>query len=140
MSSTIYGIQNIIVQPRDGHSIIIHNRDKEISNPNLAHEDTSKYHMRISINKKIIKAIVDITCGNNSVVKHSSTVCRISVGSSSRTIGAGVLVLGTRTRSTRVLNFWYSYCTPTRENQSDSTRTCTRGKVLRYSYEYLHEY
>ena len=57
-----------------------------MSNPNPAREDTSIYHMRISINKKIIKAIVDITCGNISVVKHSSTVCRISVGSSSRTI------------------------------------------------------
>ena len=55
---------------------------------------------------------------------------------------AGVLVLGTRTRSTRVLNFWYSYCTRTRELQSNSTRTCTRtrGQVLRYSYEYWHEY
>ena len=57
-----------------------------MSNPNPAHEDSSKYHMRISINKNITKAIVDITCGNISVVKHSSTVCRISVGSSSRTI------------------------------------------------------
>ena len=47
---------------------------------------------------------------------------------------------GTRTRSTRVLNFWYSYCTRTREFQSDNTRTCTRGQVLRYSYEYWHEY
>ena len=58
---------------------------------------------------------------------------------SSRT---GVLVLGTRTRSTRVLNFWYSYCTRTHELQSNSTRTCTRtrGQVLRYSYEYWHEY
>ena len=56
-------------------------------------------------------------------------------------IRAGVLVLSTRTRSTRVLNFWYSYCTRTREFQSNSTRTCTRtcGKVLRYSYEYWHE-
>ena len=53
---------------------------------------------------------------------------------------AGVLVLGTR--STRVLNFWYSYCTRTRELQSNSTRTCTCtcGQVLRYSYEYWHEY
>ena len=49
-----------------------------MSNPNPAREDSSKYHMHISINKKIIKAIVDITCGN--------IVCRISVGSSSRTI------------------------------------------------------
>ena len=57
-----------------------------MSNPNSAREDSSKYHMLISINKKIIKAIADITCGNISVVKHSSTVCRISVGSSSRTI------------------------------------------------------
>ena len=49
---------------------------------------------------------------------------------------------GTRTRSTRVLNFWYSYCTLTRELQSDSTRTCTRtrGQVLRYSCKYWHEY
>ena len=39
-----------------------------------------------------------------------------------------------------VLNFWYSYCTRTRELQSNSTRTCTRGQVLRYSYEYWHEY
>ena len=53
---------------------------------------------------------------------------------------AGVLVLGTRTRSTRVMNFWYSYCTRTREFESNSTRTCTRGQVLRYSYEYWHEY
>ena len=55
---------------------------------------------------------------------------------------AGVLVLGTRTHSTRVLNFWYSYCTRTREFQSHSTRICTRtrGQVLRYSYEYWHEY
>ena len=53
---------------------------------------------------------------------------------------AGVLVLGTRTRSTRVLNFWYSYCTRTRGFQSNSTRTCTRTQVLRYSYEYWHEY
>ena len=53
---------------------------------------------------------------------------------------AGVLVLGTRTRSTRVLNFWYSYFTRTREFQSNSTRTCTCGQVLRYSYEYWHEY
>ena len=55
---------------------------------------------------------------------------------------AGVLVLGTRTRSTRVLNFWYLYCTRTHELQSDSTRTCacTRGQVLRYSCEYWHEY
>ena len=43
---------------------------------------------------------------------------------------AGVLVLGTRTRSTRVLNFLYSYCTRTHELQSNSTRTCTRGQVL----------
>ena len=57
-----------------------------MSNPNPAREDISKYHMRISINKKIIKVIVDITCGNISVVKLSSTVCRVSVGSSSRTI------------------------------------------------------
>ena len=55
---------------------------------------------------------------------------------------AGVLVLSTRTRSTRVLNFWYSYFTRTREFQIDSIRTCTRthGQVLRYSYEYWHEY
>ena len=51
---------------------------------------------------------------------------------------AGVLVLSTRTHSTRVLNFWYSYCTHTSEFQSHSTRT--RGPVLRYSYEYWHEY
>ena len=56
-----------------------------MSNPDPAREDTSKYHMRISINKKIVKAIVDITRENISVVKQSSTVCRISVGSSSRT-------------------------------------------------------
>ena len=55
---------------------------------------------------------------------------------------AGVLVLGTRTRNTRVLNFLYSYCTRTREFQSNSTHACTRtrGQVLRYSYEYWHEY
>ena len=55
---------------------------------------------------------------------------------------AGVLALGTRTRSTRVLNFLYLYCTRTREFQIHSTRTCTRshGQVLRYSYEYWHEY
>ena len=57
---------------------------------------------------------------------------------------AGVLVLSTRTRSTPVLNFWYSYCTRTHEFQSHSTRTCTRtrtrGQVLRYLYEYWHEY
>ena len=55
---------------------------------------------------------------------------------------AVVLVLGTRTRSTRVLNFWYSYCTRTCEFQSNNTRTCTRirGQVLRYSYEYWHQY
>ena len=55
---------------------------------------------------------------------------------------AGVLVLGTRTHSTRVLNFRYSYFTRTREFQSNSTRSCTRtrGQVLRYSYEYWHEY
>ena len=45
---------------------------------------------------------------------------------------------GTRTRSTWVLNFWYSYCTHTREFQSNSTRT--REQVLRYSYEYWHKY
>ena len=58
------------------------------------------------------------------------------------TTRAGVLVLGTCTRSTRVLNFWYSYFTRTREIQSNSTRTCTRthGQVLRFSYEYWHEY
>ena len=50
--------------------------------------------------------------------------------------------LSTRTRSTRVLHFWYSYFTRTREFQIDSSRTCTRthGQVLRYSYEYWHEY
>ena len=55
---------------------------------------------------------------------------------------AGVLVLSTPTRSTRVLNFWYSYCTRTREFQSHSTHTCTRGQVqvLRYWYEYWHKY
>ena len=53
---------------------------------------------------------------------------------------AGVLVLGTRTHSTRVLNFWYSYCTRTCEFQSNNTCTCTRRQVLRYSYEYWHEY
>ena len=55
---------------------------------------------------------------------------------------AGVLVLGTHTRSTRVLNFWYSYFTRTREFQSNSTRSCTRtrGQVLRYLYEYWHKY
>ena len=47
---------------------------------------------------------------------------------------------GTRTSSTRVLNFWYSYCTRTPEFQSNSTHTCTRGQVLRYSYEYWHKY
>ena len=55
-------------------------------------------------------------------------------------IRAGVLVFGTRTHSTRVLNFWYSHCTNTREFQNDSTRTCTSWQVLRYSYEYWHEY
>ena len=55
---------------------------------------------------------------------------------------AGVLVLSTRTCSTRVLNFWYSYFTRTREFQIDSIRTFTRtrGQVLRYLYEYWHEY
>ena len=55
---------------------------------------------------------------------------------------AGVLILSTRTRSTRVLNLWYSYCTRTHEFQSHSTCTCTRtrGQVLRYLYEYWHEY
>ena len=86
MSSTIYGIQNIIVQPREGHSYINTQSRQDMSNPNPAREDSSKYHIHISINKKIIKAIVDIICGNISVDKLSSTVCRISVGSSSRTI------------------------------------------------------
>ena len=44
---------------------------------------------------------------------------------------AGVLVFSTRTRSTRVLNFWYSYCT--REFQSHSTRTCTHNRGARTS-------
>ena len=51
-------------------------------------------------------------------------------------------LIRTADRSTRVLNFWYSYCTHTRELQSNSTRICTHthGQVLRYSYEYWHEY
>ena len=55
---------------------------------------------------------------------------------------AGVLVLSTRTRCTRVLNFLYSYFTRTRKFQNNSTRTWTRtrGQVLMYSYEYWHEY
>ena len=41
-------------------------------------------------------------------------------------IRAGVLILGTRTRSTRELNFCYSYFTHTREFQSNNTRTCSK--------------
>ena len=55
------------------------------------------------------------------IYKHTSMKCS--------TTRAGVLVLGTRTRSTRVLNFCYSYCTRTREFQSDSTHTCTRTRT-----------
>ena len=54
-------------------------------------------------------------------------------------IRAGILVLGTCTRSTRVLNFWYSSFTRTREFQSNSTFPRTRAQVLRYSNEYWHE-
>ena len=45
---------------------------------------------------------------------------------------------GTRSRSTWVLNFWYSCFTHTHEFQSTCTRT--RGQVLRYLYKYWHEY
>ena len=43
---------------------------------------------------------------------------------------AGVVVLSTRTCSTRILNSWYSYFTRTCELQSNSTCTCTCGQVL----------
>ena len=71
---------------------------------------------------------------------HKGSVTRKIIPFDDVIIRAGVL--GTRTRSTRVLNFLYLYCTRTREFQSHSTRTCTRtnGQVLRYSYEYWHEY
>ena len=51
---------------------------------------------------------------------------------------AGVFIFRTRTRSSRVLDFWYPYSTRTREFQSNSTHTCsrTRGQVLQYSHKY----
>ena len=57
-------------------------------------------------------------------------------------IRAGVLLLSTHTRSTRVRNFWYSYFTRTDEFQSNCTHTYTRTRrqVFRYSYEYWPEY
>ena len=58
-------------------------------------------------------------------------LCSTDNSSAVQASRAGVLKLGTH--STRVLNFWYSYFTRTREFQSNSTRT--RGQVLRYSYE-----
>ena len=100
--------------------------------------DNTKYRNISSSNNAAHKGL--IYCGQMMPWWHGYGLTLAQVMACCLTARAGVLVLGTRTHSTWVLNFWYSCCSRIREFQSNSTRTCTRGQVLRYSYEYWHEY